>query len=417
MFALVDCNNFYASCERVFNPALIGRPVVVLSNNDGCVIARSNEAKALGIPMGAPAYQYQYTFEQHNIAVFSANFTLYGDMSHRVMSILSGYSPEQEVYSIDECFLNLAGFEEDLHAYGVKMRKQVLQWTGIPVSVGVAPTKALAKLANRIAKKYPDRTEGSYVIDSEEKRMKALKWIAVEDVWGIGRRNAKKLRAIGVNTGLDFAMLDRGWVLRNMTIVGLRLLDELNGISRIDMEPAENKQSIATTRTFEHEYRTFDEVNERIATFTVISAEKLRKQCSMCQAIVVFIETSRFREPFERYNNSIVVKLPFPTSSSLELVKFASEGLRKIFKQGFLYKRAGVVLMDFVQEANLQRSLFFNSDPKHEPLMKAIDTLNTKYGSRKIHLAAQDTKVWKMKQEKLSKSFTTDINDILDVKI
>ena len=417
MFALVDCNNFYASCERVFNPALIGRPVVVLSNNDGCVIARSNEAKALGIPMGAPAYQYQYTFEQHNIAVFSANFTLYGDMSHRVMSILSGYSPEQEVYSIDECFLNLAGFEDDLHAYGVKMRKQVLQWTGIPVSVGVAPTKALAKLANRIAKKFPDRTEGSYVIDSEEKRMKALKWIAVEDVWGIGRRNAKKLRAIGVNTGLDFAMLDRGWVLRNMTIVGLRLLDELNGISRIDMEPAENKQSIATTRTFEHEYRTFDEVNERIATFTVISAEKLRKQCSMCQAIVVFIETSRFREPFERYNNSIVVKLPFPTSSSLELVKFASEGLRKIFKQGFLYKRAGVVLMDFVQEANLQRSLFFNSDPKHEPLMKAIDTLNTKYGSRKIHLAAQDTKVWKMKQEKLSKSFTTDINDILDVKI
>lgn len=417
MFALVDCNNFYASCERVFNPALIGKPIVVLSNNDGCVIARSNEAKALGIPMGAPAYQYQYTFEQHNIAVFSANFTLYGDMSHRVMSILSGYSPEQEVYSIDECFLNLTGIEEDLHAYGVKMRKQVLQWTGIPVSVGVAPTKALAKLANRIAKKYPDRTEGSYVIDSEEKRMKALKWIAVEDVWGIGRRNAKKLRAIGVNTGLDFAMLDRGWVLRNMTIVGLRLLDELNGISRIDMEPAENKQSIATTRTFEHEYRTFDEVNERIATFTVISAEKLRKQCSMCQAIVVFIETSRFREPFERYNNSIVVKLPFPTSSSLELVKFASEGLRKIFKQGFLYKRAGVVLMDFVQEANLQRSLFFNSDPKHEPLMKAIDTLNTKYGSRKIHLAAQDTKVWKMKQEKLSKSFTTDINDILDVNV
>lgn len=417
MFALVDCNNFYASCERVFNPALIGRPVVVLSNNDGCVIARSNEAKALGIPMGAPAYQYQYTFEQHNIAVFSANFTLYGDMSHRVMSILSGYSPEQEVYSIDECFLNLAGIEEDLHAYGVKMRKQVLQWTGIPVSVGVAPTKALAKLANRIAKKFPDRTEGSYVIDSEEKRMKALKWIAVEDVWGIGRRNAKKLRAIGVNTGLDFAMLDRGWVLRNMTIVGLKLLDELNGISRIDMEPAENKQSIATTRTFEHEYRTFDEVNERIATFTVISAEKLRKQCSMCQAIVVFIETSRFREPFERYNNSIVVKLPFPTSSSLELVKFASEGLKKIFKQGFLYKRAGVVLMDFVQEANLQRSLFFNSDPKHEPLMKAIDTLNTKYGSRKIHLAAQDTKVWKMKQEKLSKSFTTDINDILDVNV
>ncbi|MBP1592992.1 MAG: umuC [Bacteroidetes bacterium] len=417
MFALVDCNNFYASCERVFNPALIGKPIVVLSNNDGCVIARSNEAKALGIPMGAPAYQYQYTFEQHNIAVFSANFSLYGDMSHRVMCILSGYSPEQEVYSIDECFLNLTGFEVDLHAYGVKMRKHVLQWTGIPVSVGVAPTKALAKLANRIAKKFPDRTEGSYVIDSEEKRIKALKWIAVEDVWGIGRRNAKKLRAIGVNTGLDFAMLDRGWVLRNMTIVGVRLLDELNGISRLDMEPVENKQSIATTRTFEHEYSTLDEVNERIATFTVMSAEKLRKQHSMCQAMVVFIETSSFREPYEQYRNSIVVRLPFPTSSSLEIVKFAGEGLKKIFKQGFLYKRAGVVLMDFVQEENLQRSFFFNSNPKHEPLMKAIDKLNTKFGYQKVRLASQDAKVWKMKQEKLSKKFTTDINDILDVSI
>ncbi len=417
MFALIDCNNFYASCERVFNPTLIGRPVVVLSNNDGCVIARSNEAKALGIPMGAPAYQYQYMFEQHNIAVFSANFALYGDMSHRVMNILSDYSPEQEVYSIDECFLDLTGMKEDLHAYGVKMRKHVLQWTGIPVSVGVAPTKALAKLANRIAKKFPDRTEGSYVIDSEEKRMKALKWIAVEDVWGIGRRNAKKLRAIGVNTGLDFAMLERGWVLRNMTVVGLRLLDELNGISRLDIEPVEKKQSIATTRTFEHEYTTFDEVNERIATFTVMSAEKLRKQQSMCRVIAVFIETSRFREPYEQYRNSIVVKLPFPTSSSLELVKFAGEGLKKIFKQGFLYKRAGVVLMDFVQEENLQRSFFFNSNPKHEPLMKAIDKLNTKFGSQKIHIAAQDTKVWKMKQEKLSKRFTTDINDILDVNI
>lgn len=417
MFALVDCNNFYASCERVFNPALNGKPIVVLSNNDGCVIARSNEAKALGIPMGAPAYQYQPVFERHQITVFSANFPLYGDMSHRVMSILSQYSPEQEIYSIDECFLNLAGIREELHAYGLKMRNHVLKWTGIPVSVGIAPTKALAKLANRIAKKFPERTQGAYVIDTEEKRIKALKWLTVEDVWGIGRRGAKKLKAAGINTAYQFTQLSKAWVLKNMTIVGLRLQDELNGISVLEMEPAELKQSIAVTRTFEQEYSNFEEVSERITTFTVAGAEKLRKQHSLCQAVSVFIETSRFREPDEQYSNSIVVKLPFATLSSMEIVKFAQEGLKKIYRKGYRYKRAGVVLMHFVQEENLQRSLFFNSDPRHAPLMSAVDKLNGKYGSHKIRLASQDTKVWKMKQEKLSRHFTTNINEIIEVKV
>lgn len=417
MYALVDCNNFYASCERVFNPALNGKPIVVLSNNDGCVIARSNEAKALGIPMGAPAYQYQPVFERHQITVFSANFPLYGDMSHRVMSILSQYSPEQEIYSIDECFLNLAGIREELHAYSIKMRNHVLKWTGIPVSVGIAPTKALAKLANRIAKKFPERTQGAYVIDTEEKRIKALKWLTVEDVWGIGRRGAKKLRAAGINTAYQFTQLSKAWVLKNMTIVGLRLQDELNGISVLEMEPAELKQSIAVTRTFEQEYSNFEEVSERITTFTVAGAEKLRKQHSLCQAVSVFIETSRFREPDEQYSNSIVVKLPFATLSSMEIVKFAQEGLKKIYRKGYRYKRAGVVLMHFVQEENLQRSLFFNSDPRHAPLMSAVDKLNGKYGSHKIRLASQDTKVWKMKQEKLSRHFTTNINEIIEVKV
>ena len=417
MYALVDCNNFYASCERVFNPSLNNRPIVVLSNNDGCVIARSNEAKELGIPMGAAAYQYQYIFERDKITVFSANFVLYGDMSHRVMSILSEYSLEQEIYSIDECFLNLTGINEELHKYGVKMRRHVLQWTGIPVSVGIAPTKALAKLANRIAKKFPERTEGAYVIDTDEKRIKALKWVAVDDVWGIGRRNAKKLKAISINTAYQFTRLDKGWVLKHMTVVGLRLQDELNGIPRLEMEPVEKKQSIATTRTFEREYGKFDEVSERITTFTVMSTEKLRKQHSMCQSLLVFIQTNRFREPDEQYSNSIVVKLPFATSSSIEMVKFAVEGLRKIYQTGYQYKRAGVVLMDFVQEENLQKSLFFNSDPRHAPLMSVVDKLNIKFGTQKIRLASQDTKVWKMKQEKLSRYYTTDIDDILDVKI
>jgi len=417
MYALVDCNNFYASCERVFNPSLVNRPVVILSNNDGCVIARSNEAKEVGIPMGAPAYQYQHIFERDNIAVFSANFPLYGDMSHRVMSILSGYSPEQRIYSIDECFLNLSGISNDLHAYGVKMRSHVLQWTGIPVSVGIAPTKALAKLANRIAKKFPDRTHGSYVIDTDEKRIKALRWLPVEDVWGIGRRSTKKLKAMGVNSAYDFSQLDKAWVKKQMNITGLHLQDELNGIPRLELEHTDNKQSIATTRTFECEYNTFNEVSERITTFTVVCAEKLRKQHSLCQSMLIFIQTNRFREPDEQYSNSIVVKLPFPTFSSMEMVKFAVEGLRKIFQSGYQYKRAGVVLMDFAQENSYQKSLFFNSDPRHAPLMSVVDNLNTRFGTQKIRLASQDTRVWKMKQEKISKHYTTDINDILDVKI
>lgn len=414
MYALIDCNNFYASCERAFNPSLVGKPVVVLSNNDGCVIARSNEAKALEVPMGAPAFEYKYLFERHNVAVFSANFALYGDMSNRVMTILSDYSPNQEIYSIDECFLDLSNMLVDLQEHGLKMRKQVLQWTGIPVSVGIAPTKALAKVANRIAKKYTDRTGGSYVIDTEEKRIKALKWLAVEDVWGIGRRNAKKLTNIGVKTAWDFCQLDRSWVLSNMTVVGLRLLDDLNGMPTLEMEPVELKQSIATTRTFENDYRKYDEVKERVCTFTVTCAEKLRQQHSLCTKLEVFIQSNRFREEDAQYSNSVVVKLPFPTSSSIELVNFAVQGLQAIFKTGIGYKRAGVVLMGFVQDNEYQQSLFFNSNPKHALLMNAIDNLNDKFGT-KVRLAAMDKKTHKMRQERLSPKYTTSLKGIITV--
>lgn len=416
MFALIDCNNFYASCERVFNPALVGKPIVVLSNNDGCVIARSNEAKALGIPMGAPAFEYRYLFERHDVHVFSANFALYGDMSQRVMSILSGYSTWQEIYSIDECFLDLSGMSCDLHAYGIKMRKHVLQWTSIPVSVGIAPTKALSKLANVIAKKFADRTGGAYVIDSEEKRIKALKWLPVEDVWGIGRRSAKKLKAIGVKTAYDFCLLSRSWVLGNMTITGVRLQDDLNGIPTLVMEPVELKQSIATTRTFEHDYQTYDLVKERVCTFAVTSAQKLRRQQSLCRKVEVFIQSNRFREEHEQYSNSVVVKLPFPTSSSLEIVKYALQGLEHIFRPGIGYKRAGVILFDFVPANEYQLSLFFNSNPKHSALMKAVDTLNEKFNVS-VRLAAQDKKTHKMRQEKLSPHYTTNLKDIINVRL
>ena len=416
MYALIDCNNFYASCERVFNPSLRNQPVVVLSNNDGCVIARSNEAKACGIPMGAPAFEYQQTFERYNIHVFSANFTLYGDLSNRVMSILSNYSPEQEIYSIDECFLKLTGIRDDLTTYGLKMRKQVLQWTGIPVSVGIAPTKALAKVANRIAKKFSEKTGGCYVIDTDEKRIKALKWIDVEDVWGIGRRNAKKLKSVGANKAYDFCRLDKSWVLKNMTIVGVRLQDDLNGIPTLEMEPVELKQSIATTRTFESDYRNFEEVRERIVTFAVSCAEKLRAQHSLCNALTVFVESNRFRENDEQYSNQAVLKMPFPTSSGIELAEFALQGLRAIFKKGIGYKRAGVILMDFVPDNEYQRSLFFNSNPKHALLMKTVDTINTKFGQQKVRLATQDKKIHKMRQEKLSPNYTTRLKDIIEIK-
>ncbi|MDI9605458.1 MAG: Y-family DNA polymerase [Bacteroidota bacterium] len=416
MYALIDCNNFYASCERLFNPTLNNCPVVVLSNNDGCVIARSNEAKRLGIPMGAPAFEYRYTFERHRVAVFSANFPLYGDISQRVMNILATYSPNWEVYSIDECFLDLSGIEP-LREYGLEMRARVNRWVSIPISVGIAPTKTLAKAANRIAKKFPNRSEGVHVIDSEELRVKALKWLPVDDVWGIGRRYAKKLHAAAVHTAYDFTQLPESWVLKNMTIVGLRLQKELRGIPAIEMEIPEKRQSIATTRSFDRDYRGFDELRERVSTFTSIAAEKLRAQGSLCRRVVVFIETNRFRDETNFYANRITVKSPFPTSSTLELVNYAVAGLKAIFLENREYKRAGVVLMDFVDANEYQPDLFLNSNPKHKKLMEAIDTLNNKHGKRLVRLANQDASIHKMRQERLSKAYTTDINQLLEVRV
>ena len=417
MYALVDCNNFYASCERVFNPALNGKPVVVLSNNDGCVIARSNEAKSLGIPMGAPAFEYESVFRRNDVKVFSANFPLYGDMSRRVMSLLSNFSPQQEIYSIDECFLNLQELQTDLQQYGLQMKSRVEKGTGIPISIGIAPTKALAKVANRIAKKFPKETGGSYVIDTEEKRIKALKWLKVEDIWGIGRRNAKKLYAIGANRAFDFVRLPESWVLKNMTITGLYLQKDLKGIPSLGMVPVEKKKSIATTRTFETDIRSFEEVRERITTFTSMSAEKLREQQSLCNRMVVFLETNRFKETDTQYYPSILIKLPFPTNSTLELVKFANMGLKQIYKENLYFKRGGVVLMDFVDANAFQPSLFFNSDPRHKKLMETIDGLNRKYHKDAVRLASQDMRKHKMRQEHLSWHYTTDIREILTVEI
>ncbi len=419
MFALVDCNNFYASCQRVFQPKLVGKPIVVYSNNDGCVIARSNEAKALGVPMGAATYQWEKFFEQNGIEVFSANFALYGDMSQRVMTILNDFSPEMEVYSIDEAFIKFEGFERfNLQHIGESMHRRVTKGTGIPISVGIAPTKALAKVANRIAKKFPQHTNNVYLIDDEEKRIKALKWLKIEDVWGIGRKHTKRLQAIGVKTELDFTMLDDRWVQENMAIVGLRLKRDLEGKPTLDLEEAQQKKNIAITRSFEGNHAERDFLEERISTFAVTCAEKLRLQKSCCNSVMVFIQTNRHRVELPQYNRNIVLNLPFPTNSSIEISNFALQALSIIFREGYEYKRAGVIVQDFTDEDTTQINLFENSDERHKKLMQSIDKVNAMFGQQKIRLGSQDPKkTWKMKQEKLSPNYTTKLSDIIVIRV
>ncbi len=418
MYALIDCNNFYASCERVFNPRLRGKPLVVLSNNDGCVIARSNEAKALGIPMGAPAFEYDNLFRIHDVQVFSANFRLYGDMSNRVMSILSEYSPEVEIYSIDETFLKLEGFTRyNLKEYGQHMKEQVTRCTGIPISIGVGPTKALAKVANRIAKKFPDQTAGVHVIDTEQLRVKALRWLPVEDVWGIGARHGRRLKNLGVNTAYDFTLMNDAFVKKHMSIVGLRLKRDLEGVPTLDLDEIKDKKNIGVSRSFEKNYSKLSELQERVSAFATSAAEKLRRQNSQANTILVFIHTNFFRKDLQQYNASKVIKLPYPTNSSIELSKFALQALGAIFKEGYQYKKAGILVMNFTPEGSGQMKIFQNSNPLHKPLMEKIDFLNSKYGTNTTRLAVQDYKRWKMKQERLSPSYTTNIRDIIEIKL
>jgi len=417
MYALVDANNFYASCERVFNPNLNGKPIVVLSNNDGCVVARSNEAKALGIPMGAPAFKHKGLFKQNNVTVFSSNYALYGDMSARIMNILTGYSPDIEIYSIDEAFLNFDGFELfNLNEYGKEIKNKVIKSTGVPVSIGIAPTRALSKAANRIAKKFPKITGGVYVIDSEEKRLKALKWLKIENVWGVGRKYAKKLNYYGIKNAYQFTQKSDSWIKKQMTIVGLRLKKDLEGIPTIKAEEVKDKKMIATTRTFDKNYTEYNHVKERVVTFAVTCAEKLRKQNSCCNAVMVFVYSNYHRKDLPQYGKNIIVKIPFPTNSSIELTEYVLKGLERIFVKGIHYKKAGVIVMDITPDNPQQLSIFENSNPRHKPLMKTIDELNKSIGQQKIKLGSQDQgRTWKMRQEKLSKRYTTRLSDVISV--
>lgn len=414
MYGLVDCNNFYASCERAFNPSLNGKPVIVLSNNDGCVIARSNEAKALGIKMGVPAYQIKDLVKQHGIAVFSSNYVLYGDMSGRVMSLLADMAPEIEVYSIDEAFLNLAGIK-DLQSLGANIVRKVSRGTGIPVSIGIAPTKTLAKMANKFAKKYPAYNR-LCIIDTEEKRIKALKLFEIGDVWGIGRRQATKLEKRGVKTAFDFTQLPGSWVRKNMTVTGERTWKELRGISCIDMESAPPaKKQICTSRSFGKMVEDIDTISEAIATHASTCARKLREQKSFAQSLMVFIHTNNFREDLPQYWKNTIIKLPVPTNDSIEIVHYALEGLKSIFIPGYQYKKAGVIITEIVTSAQL--GLFDTVDrEKREKLMQAIDKVNGEH-RHLVKLAVQGNgRDWKLKQEQLSKRYTTDINEVLTIK-
>ncbi len=418
MFALIDCNNFYASCERVFQPNLINKPIVVLSNNDGCVIARSNEAKSLGIPMGAPAFKYKKKFQDNKVEVFSSNFKLYGDMSNRVMSIVSRFVPDIEIYSIDEAFLKFEGFSENIiDKKCIEIIETVMKWTGIPVSIGLAETKSLAKVANRIAKKGSNKTNSFYSINNNRKHIKALKTINIKDIWGIGSQNEKKLLKIGVKSGFDFIKIPDEWVKKNMSIIGLKLKKELEGIPTLDIvKENNNKKSITTTRSFEAEISSLDELIERITTFAVVASKKLRIQNSECNMISVCIRSNPFKENNDKYHFSITEALPFSTNSSIEISKFAIKLLKKIYHQGKSYKKAGIILMGLTPESIHQVSFFEKDTNKHKKLMESIDDIDNKYGLYKVRLASQDQKrIWKMNRQNLSRNYTTNIEEVLTV--
>jgi len=418
MFALVDCNNFYASCECVFNPNLREQPIAILSNNDGCVISRSDEAKALGLPMGAPIFKWNDFCKANNIQVLSSNYPLYGDMSTRVMNILEQFTPDVEIYSVDEAFLEFKGFDDfDYNKYAIQIRHRILKWTGIPTCVGIAPTKALSKVANKIARKFPERTKGIYVIDSEEKRIKALKWIQLKDVWGIGRRLQKRLKSKGCKTAYDFTQLPDEWIMKYFSITEWKLKKDLEGIPKLTLDLREEKQAIATTRSFDFTYDDIDYIKERISTFAVTCAEKLRQQQSSCYMIIVTLSSNRHKHSSEYHRGSQIVRFSHPTDSSLIISKASVEAVEAIFKKGIKYKRAGIIVTGLVPTKNHQLHLFDTENPKHKPLMNVMDKLNYKYASNKLKLANQDLKqTWKMRQEHLSPRYTTNIKEIITVK-
>ena len=449
MIGLADCNNFYCSCERVFRPDLIGKPVVVLSNNDGCVIARSEEAKALGYKMGDPFYQVKEKLEAEGVAIFSSNYTLYGSLSNRVMSMLSHYSPHIDQYSIDESFFEVdqsmaERFFQDnlkendtffnneslLHQYGARISADVLRAVGIPISIGIAETKTLAKIGSKFAKKYKGY-QGCCLIDTDERRHKALSLFPIKDVWGIGRQISRKLDYMGIRTAAQFADKKESWVRSHFNITTVRTWKELNGESCISIEELPQKKSICTSRSFAAEgISDKDVVEEAVANFAVRCAEKLRHQGSVCQGITVFAWTSRFNENVPEYTIHDSLTLPIATNAQEEIVGAALSILRAKYPKlmadsrpdrpdmSFYFKKAGVILWQISPDHPRQQDLFDTIDrSRQKALMEAIDAINRKNGYGTIRQAVQGNGCrFDLKREYMSKRFTTDIHEILKVK-
>lgn len=423
MFGLVDCNNFYCSCERVFNPGLRTQPVVVLSNNDGCIIARSNEAKALGIEMGMPFYQAKELLERERVAVFSSNYTLYGDMSRRVMMLLSEFTPELTQYSIDEAFIDLTGMGsgEELRDYGKRIVRTIGKGTGIPVTLGIAPTKTLAKVASKYGKKYKGY-EGVCLIDTEEKRIKALQGFYIADVWGIGRRSAKKLAYYGVKTAWDFTQWSESRVRRLLTVTGVRTWKELRGENCIDISELSKKQSICTSRSFpDNGLSELKVVEEAVANFAASCVRKLREQKSRCSQLTVFAYTSRFRNDVPSHTINRTVTLSMPTNDQLELVAAAVQALRSEWREDgrYYYKKAGVIVWGITSDTAVQTVLFDSIDrDKQARLAAAIDAINRRNGFNTVKVAVQGTdKRWHLKSEHKSGQYSTNLSEIIKVKV
>lgn len=419
IFALVDCNSFYCSCERVFRPDLNNKPVVVLSNNDGCVVARTDEVKALGLPAWEPYFKIKDDIKKHNVHVFSSNYTLYGDMSGRVMNTLAQFAPEMEVYSIDEAFLSFTGMEKmNLTEYSKQIRKTVLQNTGIPTCIGIGPTKVLAKVANKVAKKDKIRTQGVFNLCDPEYREKVLKVFPVEDIWGIGKQSAKKLHEHKIKTAWQLKQADPSYIQRFLTIVGSRIVKELDGISCLDLETdVEDRKQIVSSRSFGRQVKSITEIQESIANHVTTACEKLRKQNLMCKNITVFVQTNPFKNA-PQYHNSANMDLLSGTSVTPKLIKNAFKLLDAIYKEGFEYKKCGVIFNDLYSKNTQQLDFFGRSDTlEQEAFMETIDKLNKFHGKGSVKFAACGIdQFWKMLSEMKSPCYTTRWSELLKVK-
>ncbi len=416
--ALIDCNNFYASCERIFNPRLIGKPIVVLSNNDGCIITRSAEAKELGIKMGEPYFKAKKIIDKNNVRVFSSNYSLYGDISQRVMETLARFASDVEIYSIDEAFLGLNGFENyELSKYCKYIRRTIKQWVGIPVSIGVSTTKTLSKIANNLAKKNKEY-DGVCILKSWFDINEALKLTSIEDVWGIGRRLSVFLKKYKINTAYDFTQLDKGWIRKNMGVVGEKTFLELCGVSCIELEliPS-NKKSCCVSRSFSKPVEKIDDLEESVSSYGTRVAEKIREEGLVAESMSIFVLTNYFNRKEKQYSNSIKLQLPYPTNNSIKIVKRALEGIKKIYRQGYRYKKAGVILYGLTK-AKQTRGLLDYDRESSDSIMNTLDRINERYGSSTIRLASEGVdKSWSMRRESVSPCYTTRFDDLVEAKL